>query len=247
MAKTIRMLPALMAVSVGALGFKAVAIAEAATEAVASEPPDEAYAGKDGDHSGDSHGDEHASEGHDDAYFSDYGVADESHGEDSATQCVAATPDFSAETGLSQYEIEVLRSLADRRAELDERASELDTREKVATAAEKRLEDQIAELKTLEAGVQDLLEAMEAKRDERLAGLVKVYESMKPKDAARIFDALDNTVLLQVSQRMKSASLAAVMSKMSSVRAEELTRLLAERAELPETAQELLSEGARAG
>ncbi len=235
MAKTIRMLPALMAVSIGALGFKAVAIAEAAAEAI-SEPAEDSHGEEK------PHDDEHAEEGHDEAYFSDYGVAEDGEDGHGAEVCVAAAPDFSSETGLSQYEIEVLRSLADRRAELDQRADELDTREQMAAAAENRLEDQIVELKALEAGVQELLASMEAKRDERLEGLVKVYESMKAKDAARIFDALDNTVLLEVSQRMKSASLAAVMSSMSSARAEELTRMLAERAELPSTAQDVLNE-----
>ncbi len=110
----------------------------------------------------------------------------------------------------------------------------------MAVAAEARLDDQIAELKSLEAGVQNLLAEMEAKRDERLEALVKVYETMKPKDAARIFNTLDNDVMMKVSQRMKSANLAAVMASMSSERAEELTRMLASRAELPASAEEVM-------
>lgn len=238
MAKTIRLMPALIAVSVGSLGLKAVDIAEAATEPSAD---DYAEAPEKAENDG-----YDAPDVQDDDGFDGMTDVDFSELEDSDDDTCMAVPDFTAETGLSQYEIEVLRSLADRRVELDERAEQLDTREQMAAAAESRLDEQIAELKELETGVQALLTTMEQKRDERLEGLVSVYQSMKPKDAARIFETLSNDVLLEVSQRMKHAQLGAVMSAMSSKRAEELTRLLAERAELPSSADDLLSQ-AQAG
>lgn len=236
MAKEIRLLPALIVLSACTLGFRAVDIVAAAAEA--AEPTKDDHAPADDDHG------EGEAAGMDD-YFADYdefvseeGVEEAAHAP--AETCVAEV-DFSSETGLSQYEIQVLRSLSERREELEQRETDLDTREQMTAAAEARLEDQISELKALEAGVQDLLAAMEAKRDERLEALVKVYETMKPKDAARIFNTLDNDVLLKVSQRMKSASLAAVMASMSSDRAEELTRMLAARAELPKSAEDVMN------
>jgi len=232
MAKEVRLLPALMAVSVGALAFKAIDIAEAATEV----PPQEAASAEDASHAEDSV--DHAERERElNELFAD------EDGEEMSTQsdtCLATTPDFSAETGLSQHEIAVLRNLASRRQELDERAGALDTREQMAAAAEARLNDQIEELKELESGIQTLLLTMEQKRDERLEGLVKVYESMKPKNAAKIFETLGDDVLLEVSQRMKHASLAAVMSSMSPERANQITRLLAERAELPSSVEDVL-------
>ena len=237
MTKTIRLMPALMAVSVGSIALKAVDIAEAATEPATddyAEAPEKAEnEGYDAPEVKDDAGYEDDYDGMTDVDFSEI--------EDSRDDSCTAVPDFTAETGLSQYEIEVLRSLADRRMELDERAETLDTREQMAAAAEARLDEQIAELKELEAGVQNLLVTMEQKRDERLEGLVSVYQSMKPKDAARIFETLGDDVLLEVSQRMKHAQLGAVMSAMSSKRAEHLTRMLAERAELPDTADDLLA------
>lgn len=246
MAREVRLMPALIAVSLGALAFKAVAIAEAATEAADTShdaPSHDAPAHDDG-HEKASASDDHGADVTE--YYDGYDSEGYAAEDMTAGDACLSTPDFSAETGLSQYEIQVLRSLADRRQELDSRAEELDTREQMAAAAEVRLDEQIAELKSLESGVQALLVTMEQKRDERLDGLVKVYESMKPKDAARIFNALDNGVLLEVSQRMKSATLAAVMASMTSERAEQLTRLLAERAELPASAEDVLG-GAQAG
>ena len=238
MAREIRMLPALMAVSASVLLFKAAAIAEAAGEATAAEEAKEDQK-KDDKSSDKEAGAENSDEPSHDDYFADYDeFATPEEGGSQSETCVAEV-DFTTETGLSQYEIQVLRSLSERREQLDQRIAEIETREQMAAAAEQRIDDQITELKELEAGVQELLSAMEAKRDERLDALVKVYETMKPKDAARIFETLQNAVLLKVSQRMKSASLAAVMSAMSPERAQELTLLLASRAQLPETAEEL--------
>jgi flagellar motility protein MotE (MotC chaperone) len=74
---------------------------------------------------------------------------------------------------------------------------------------------------------------MDDKRDERMAALVKTYESMKPKDAARIFNGMDDALLTDIARSMKSATLAAVLSSMEAKRAETLTRMLADLAKPP--------------
>jgi flagellar motility protein MotE (MotC chaperone) len=80
---------------------------------------------------------------------------------------------------------------------------------------------------------------MEAKRDERMVALVKTYEAMKAKDAARIFDGMDDKVLLELAKSMKPANLAAVLAAMDSKRAESLTRMLASLAQPPQSLDEL--------
>ena len=137
------------------------------------------------------------------------------------------------EAGLSANEIIVLRSLQARREALDERETGVETREAAAVAAETRLQEQISELKAVETQIQGLLAQMDTKRDERMASLVKSYESMKPKDAARIFDSMEDAVLLDLAKSMKPATLAAVMSSMQTKRAEALTRMLADLSKAP--------------
>jgi hypothetical protein len=66
---------------------------------------------------------------------------------------------------------------------------------------------------------------------------VKTYSSMKPKDAARIFDGLADEVLVPVAQAMKSDALAPVLAAMNPSNAQKLTVKLASRLSLPETAQ----------
>lgn len=148
-------------------------------------------------------------------------------------QCLTALNSAAEEMGLSSQEIVVLRSLQARRETLDQRESGISTREAAAVAAEDRLQEQIAQLKSLESDVQALLAKMDAKGSERMAALVKTYESMKPKDAARIFNAMDDALLTDISKSMKSATLAAILSSMDAKRAEALTRMLAELAKPP--------------
>lgn len=148
-------------------------------------------------------------------------------------QCLSALDAAAEEAGLSSNEIIVLRSLQARREALDERELGITTREGATAAAEGRLQEQIVELKAVEARIQGLLSQMETKGNERMASLVKTYEAMKPKDAAEIFDGMDDAVLLDIAKAMKPATLAAIMSTMNPKRAEALTRMLADLSKPP--------------
>ena len=154
-------------------------------------------------------------------------------------QCLTTLNSAAEEMGLSSQEILVLRSLQKRREELDGRESGIETREQAAAAAESRLQEQITELKAVETEIQALLTSMDAKRDERMTSLVKTYESMKPKDAANIFNGMEDTLLLDIAKSMKSATLAAVMSTMQPKRAEALTKMLAGLAKPPASIEAL--------
>ena len=121
----------------------------------------------------------------------------------------------------------VLLDLRKRRVDLDAREAALATREGIAAAADARLAVRIDELDTL----RHRLEALEAARQDRSEaswqGLVHIYEAMKPKDAAAIFDDLEMPVLLQVINRMRETKAALVLAAMLPDRARTLTSELA--------------------
>lgn len=224
----VRLLPVLAAVAIGTFAVKAVSIAEAAGEAAAKSEKS-----KSNDHGSEPK----EAETHEEDLALPEPVTDMS---DQGSDEVCATPDYLAEqSGLSQYEIQVLRNLAERRDQLEAREASLDTRELTISAAELRLNDQIDELRELESSIQGLLDQLDDKNDEQLASLVKVYESMKPKDAARIFDTLDDDLLLSLADRMKPAAVAAILAYMSPERAKALTQLMAQKTEPPETLMDL--------
>lgn len=135
----------------------------------------------------------------------------------------------------SAAEVDVLSSLAKRRAELDARTRDLDMRDNLLAATEKRVDDKIALLKQLQTQIATLLGQRDAEADKQIASLVKTYSSMKPKDAARIFEGLNDEVLIPVAQKMKSDALAPVLAAMSPGAAQKLTVKLASRLDLPKT------------
>ncbi len=132
----------------------------------------------------------------------------------------------------SQSEIEILQNLAARRKEIDLREEAVLKREVLFQAAEKRLEEKIGELSKIKGEIESLIKKYNEQEETELKSLVKIYETMKPKDAARIFDELELKVLLQVFQRMKEAKTAPILASMSPARAKEVTTQLAERKQL---------------
>ena len=128
---------------------------------------------------------------------------------------------------ISDAEKKLLSDLRGRRDELDARERTLTQRESVLTAAEERLSARVTQLTAL----QTRLEALEKERQDHdeanWAGLVKVYETMKPKDAAAIFNEMEMPTLLHVMDRMKDAKMAAVLAAMQPDRARLATTQLA--------------------
>lgn len=137
-------------------------------------------------------------------------------------------PPSPPDASISDSERALLLDLRARRSELDARDAALNARLAVQEAAEKRLAARANDLTAL----QQRLEALEAARHDRdetnWSGLVKLYENMRPRDAATIFNDLDLPVLLQVVDRMKEAKAAQVLASMQPERARLLTAELAQ-------------------
>jgi flagellar motility protein MotE (MotC chaperone) len=125
----------------------------------------------------------------------------------------------------------ILERLQERRQELDERARELDIRESLIQAAEKRMEGQLAELKETEQRIKVATQQRDDADAARFKGLVTMYENMKPRDAAKIFDRLDIGVLIEIASQIKPQAMADIMAQMSPDVAQRLTVELASKAE----------------
>jgi len=130
---------------------------------------------------------------------------------------------------MTPSEVELLQQLAERRAELDRRAAELSQREVLLQAAEKRIDEKIARLASLEKDIGGIVDKQDQEEDARIKSLVKIYETMKPQDAARIFEQLDMGVLLNVVEHMKERIAAPILAAMDPAKARTVTLALAER------------------
>ncbi len=129
----------------------------------------------------------------------------------------------------TQNEVDVLEKLSARRQALDAREHDLDQRENLIKAAEDRIDKKIAEMQALQADVKTMLAKIDEQDDAKLKSLVKIYETMNPKEAARIFEQLDMPVLLSVVTNMKDTKVAAVMQVMDPAKAKVLTDAIASR------------------
>jgi hypothetical protein len=128
---------------------------------------------------------------------------------------------------------DIARELQRRRAEVLELEAGLALREAALRAAEADLSAQIDRLEAFQQELEALVGEAEAEEEERLQQLVKVYESMRAKSAAAIFDRLELPVILAVATRMREARMAAILAAMDPNRAKIVTSELARERELP--------------
>jgi len=130
---------------------------------------------------------------------------------------------------ITPTEVELLQKLAERRAELDKRAAEISQREVLLQATEQRIDEKIAKLAALEKEIGGIADKQSAEDDARIKSLVKIYETMKPQDAARILEQLDMPVLLGVVEHMKELKTSAILASMDPGKARAITDALAMR------------------
>lgn len=117
----------------------------------------------------------------------------------------------------------LLERLATRRTELEGYEQELAMRASLVEAAEQRIAERQETLQSIEAQIASLVEQRKAMEEGQFAGIVAMYETMKPKDAANIFNALDIEVLLRVAKMMPPRKMAPILAEMNTARAQELT------------------------
>ncbi|HXA70812.1 MAG TPA: hypothetical protein VNW24_10200 [Stellaceae bacterium] len=130
---------------------------------------------------------------------------------------------------MSPSEIEVLQKLSDRRAALERRAQAVSQQEVVLKAAEQRVDEKLAKLKSMEQEIGGLVDQETQQGDARLKGLVKIYETMKPREAARIFEELDTPTVLDVIGQMREAKAAPILASMDPSKAKSVTAALIQR------------------
>ncbi|MEO1151140.1 MAG: hypothetical protein AAFW83_09155 [Pseudomonadota bacterium] len=160
-----------------------------------------------------------------------------------AEPVVITQPDAGSERGVAEQppteqiynsaeEGRILERLRARRLRLVQREETLATREALLRTTQTQIETALADLEARETALAAREAQVAEEAAEDVANIVKAYERMKPRDAARIFDLLENQLLVSVAHQMRSQALASILAEMSPERARELTTLLSERRSL---------------
>jgi flagellar motility protein MotE (MotC chaperone) len=134
---------------------------------------------------------------------------------------------------VTDSELDLLHRLVERRAAIRKNENQLDTRKRLLQATEKRIDGKLVELKRMQETISSLLRRHDKEKEAKMRSVVKIYESMKPKDAARIFEELEMPILLDVVERMREAKAAPIMANMSALKAKSMTAALTQRRALP--------------
>jgi flagellar motility protein MotE (MotC chaperone) len=135
-----------------------------------------------------------------------------------------------AQPQISASERAILERLQSRRQEIEARQREIDIRESLLKSAEKRIENKVEEMKAVETRISATQAEQKAADAQRMKGLVTMYEGMKPKDAARVFDRLEMGVLIEIASQIAPRKMSDIMGLMSPEAAERLTVEMARRA-----------------
>lgn len=152
--------------------------------------------------------------------------------EEAAPEVAKAETSMHGESGqaVSASERAILERLQARRQELEARAREIDIRESLLKAAEKRAEGRVEELKAIESRITGAAQQKAEEEATRFKGIITMYEGMKPKDAAKVFDRLEMPVLFEIASQIAPRKMADILGQMSPEVAERLTVEMARRA-----------------
>lgn len=134
----------------------------------------------------------------------------------------------------SEMEIKLLQELDVRRIELERREQALRVREKLADLAEVELKDRVEKMTDLNVKLTALLKNLSNKEEGELLQLAKIYEEMRPANAAIVLNKLDDNIVFDLFKRMNKKDTAKIMEKMDPVKARRISKMLAEKSELPE-------------
>lgn len=152
--------------------------------------------------------------------------------EEKKNPAVSEDPGNITDRHFSQSEMDLLQNLSRRREQLDRWERNIQVKEEALNATEKRIAEKIQEIDNMKKAVSELLAQYNAQEETKLKSLVKIYENMKPDDAARIFDEVEMPILLLVIDKMSEKKAAPILAKMDSKKAKQVTVELAEQRRL---------------
>ena len=110
---------------------------------------------------------------------------------------------------------------------LETRSIELIKREKSLEALESKLDKQLDNIQATRNSVQAQLDKLETLATDDLKHLISMYETMKPKNAAEIFDSMAPAFAAGFLRDMNSARAGLIMSEMDAKKSYEISLVIA--------------------
>lgn len=127
----------------------------------------------------------------------------------------AETPSQAKPRDWNDDEVNHFRKLVERKNALDAREAELARMESELNAQRDEVEKRLKALEETRRSISSVLQEKVAEDEKKIETLVQMYSSMKPVQAAKIIEAMDEDLAVQIIGRMKKKSAAEVMNLMN--------------------------------
>lgn len=128
---------------------------------------------------------------------------------------------------MSGHEIDHLQKLNERSKELDAREEELNRMETELATQKVELEKRLKELEEMRGKISGILEDRVKVDDEKVDTLVQMYTNMKPPQAAKVFETMDEDLAIEILGRMKKKNAADIMNLLKPEKAQILSEMFA--------------------
>lgn len=123
----------------------------------------------------------------------------------------------------SSADEDYLFKLADRKKELDQREEELNKKSNEIAKQKTELEEKIKSLEEARAQITHMLKERIQTDSAKVDTLVQVYSNMKPIQAAKVFETLDEDLVIEILSRMKKKSAADILNLVKTDKAQVLS------------------------
>lgn len=116
--------------------------------------------------------------------------------------------------------------LESRILELNEKERMLAEKEALLKALQKDIEDKLAKLEEIQKNIEAFKKEQERLKNEKIDSLVKIYGSMKPKEASKLLEKLDDDLVVSIISRMTTDQAAKIIANMDVKKAAEISQKL---------------------
>lgn len=128
---------------------------------------------------------------------------------------------------------ELLSAIAAERRDLEARTIRLDEREAMLAVAEARVRHEVGRLAAIKREIEGQLSQQSKLLDADLNRMGVTYSAMRARDAARIMDEMEPATVVAILDRMTERRSAPILGAMTPLKAQEVTRLIMERHQVP--------------
>ncbi len=126
----------------------------------------------------------------------------------------------------SDEELSFFNKLNDRKKELDLREAELNKLDEELQKQKAELDSKIKQLESMRGDISKTLKARVEMDQEKVEKLVQFYSTMKPQQAAKVIESINEDLAVEVMDKMKKKNAAAIMDALDPKKARRLSEML---------------------